>query len=96
MLANVLTKAHTRNRHQRLIKAFALEGFGYTQSESVEVGQFTWVEVADSQRDLGRRKWWRVMWVDPSVVGVVGGAYIPYGLSRTLPTVLLLRKAIDE
>jgi hypothetical protein len=34
----VLTKALARDRHQRLVVAFGLEGFGYSQSGSVEVG----------------------------------------------------------
>lgn len=38
MVADVLTKALARDRHQRLVEAFGLKGFGYSQSGSVEVG----------------------------------------------------------
>ena len=38
IVADVLTKALARDRHQRLVMAFGLKGFGYTQSGSVEVG----------------------------------------------------------
>ena len=37
MVADVLTKALARDRHQRLVMAFGLIRFGYTQSGSVEV-----------------------------------------------------------
>lgn len=38
MVADVLTKALARDRHQRLVAAFGLDGFGYSQSGSVKVG----------------------------------------------------------
>ena len=38
MVADVLTKAVARDRHQRLMMTFGLKGFGYRQSGSVEVG----------------------------------------------------------
>ncbi len=37
MVADVLTKGLTRDRHERLVIAFGLKGFGSTQSGSVEV-----------------------------------------------------------
>ena len=55
------------------------------------------MEVASSERDLIKREWClRVVRIDPSIVEVVRGVYIPYGLSRTPPSVLLLRKATHE
>ena len=38
LFADVFIKALARDRHQRLVKAFGLEGFDYSQSGSVEVG----------------------------------------------------------
>ena len=38
MVADVLKKALARDRHQRLVVTFGLEGFGYSQSGSVGVG----------------------------------------------------------
>ena len=38
MVVDVLTKALGRDRHQILVMAFGLKGFGYAQSGSVEVG----------------------------------------------------------
>ena len=37
MVADVLTKALARDRHERLMEAFGLQGFGYSQNGSVEV-----------------------------------------------------------
>ena len=38
MMADVLTNALARDRHQRLLVAFGLQSFGYSQSGSVGVG----------------------------------------------------------
>ena len=37
MVADVLTKALGKDRHERLMAAFGSQGFGYSQSGSVEV-----------------------------------------------------------
>ena len=37
IVGDVFTKAFPRDRHQRFVAAFGLEGFGYMQSGCVEV-----------------------------------------------------------
>ena len=37
IVADVLTKALGRDRHQTLVMTFELKGFGYAETESVEV-----------------------------------------------------------